>query len=493
MPDRPSHSRCSQVRLLPLCLMVLAWCQGVSVCLSTDDAGMRAGAATSNITPDLGGEIIGGFLPIASRQIHDELWVRCIVLEQGETRIALVVCDLLGIHRSLSLAARDEIARRHAIPASHVLISATHTHSATSAIGNAMYPQVYQSDVPLDDYQRFVVRRIVDAVGRAVANLEPAEVGFGSIEAPEHLFNRRWFLKEGKMTPNPFGAIDKVRMNPPVESPDLVEPAGPTDPELSFVIAKATDGRIIGIYSAYSLHYVGDVGPGHISADYFGIYCQQLQNLLSRPNQDPPMVAILANGTSGDVNNVPFPKARPPKPVYGQMRHVAEDLASKVSATAPQAEFRNDHALDAKYRELDVQWRSIGPELMAWATKIQQNPPPPNQPPGLPDIYARRVQLLAKASPQTKLPVQAIRIGPMVIGTSPCETFAETGLEFKKRCVAPRAMMVELAHGYFGYLPTPRHFALGGYETWPGTNSLEPQASVKIIDALLEMAQDWKH
>jgi hypothetical protein len=54
-------------------------------------------------------------------------------------------------------------------------------------------------------------------------------------------------------------------------------------------------------------------------------------------------------------------------------------------------------------------------------------------------------------------------------------------------------MMVELAHGYFGYLPTPRHFALGGYETWPGTNSLEPQASVKIIDALLEMAQDWKH
>ena len=48
--------------------------------------------------------------------------------------------------------------------------------------------------------------------------------------------------------------------------------------------------------------------------------------------------------------------------------------------------------------------------------------------------------------------------------------------------------MVELNHGYFGYLPTPRHFELGGYETWPGTNSLEPQASVKMLDALLEMA-----
>jgi len=39
----------------------------------------------------------------------------------------------------------------------------------------------------------------------------------------------------------------------------------------------------------------------------------------------------------------------------------------------------------------------------------------------------------------------------------------------------------------FGYLPPPRHFELGGYETWPGTNLLEPQAAVKMLDALLEM------
>jgi hypothetical protein len=47
--------------------------------------------------------------------------------------------------------------------------------------------------------------------------------------------------------------------------------------------------------------------------------------------------------------------------------------------------------------------------------------------------------------------------------------------------------MVELNHGYFGYLPPPRHFALGGYETWPGTNQLEPEASVKMLDALLAL------
>ena len=78
------------------------------------------------------------------------------------------------------------------------------------------------------------------------------------------------------------------------------------------------------------------------------------------------------------------------------------------------------------------------------------------------------------------------------MGTTPCETFAETGLEFRKRSPFEKSFMVELAHGYYGYMPTPRHFELGGYETWPGTNNLEPQASVKMMDALLEMAGEVK-
>jgi neutral ceramidase len=88
------------------------------------------------------------------------------------------------------------------------------------------------------------------------------------------------------------------------------------------------------------------------------------------------------------------------------------------------------------------------------------------------------------------VPLQVVRIGEVLIGTSPCETFAEIGLEFKRRSPLRQAFMVSLAHGYIGYLPTPRHFQLGGYETWPGTNSLEPQASVKTLDALMEMAAE---
>ena len=54
----------------------------------------------------------------------------------------------------------------------------------------------------------------------------------------------------------------------------------------------------------YSLHYVGDVGPGHISADYFGVFADRIQQLLGADRQDPPFVGILCNGTSGDINNI---------------------------------------------------------------------------------------------------------------------------------------------------------------------------------------------
>lgn len=74
----------------------------------------------------------------------------------------------------------------------------------------------------------------------------------------------------------------------------------------------------------------------------------------------------------------------------------------------------------------------------------------------------------------------------------PCEVFCEIGLEYRKRSPIQPAFMVSLNHGYFGYLPTPRHFELGGYETWLGTNRLEVQASEKMLDALVEMTGEMK-
>ncbi len=454
-------------------------------------ASLRAGAAASVITPPLGEPIVGGFTPFPAEHIHDELHARCLVLDDGKTKIALVVCDLLGLHRSVALAAKEHIERELSIPPSHVMISATHTHSATTVLGPT--PRVYASDVELSDYEKFVARRIADGVRRAVNLLRPAEIGFGHVDVPDHVFNRRWFLKEGAMPVNPFGRSDeKVKMNPGAGNENLVEPAGPIDPRVSFLVLREPGGKIISLYSAYSLHYVGGVGRAHVSADYYGYYSKSVECLLGDEGQDPPVVAMMANGTSGDINNINFRNPRPRKEPYEQMRFVADDLAAKVTAAVPSLEWRSSAPLDARYRELEVKWRSIPEELLQWARETESSAPRIGDKAVLPLAYAGRVQRLAKASPETKLPVQVLRLGEVCLGTTPCETFAETGLEFREKSPFDKSFVVELANGYYGYMPTPRHFELGGYETWPGTNNLEPQAAVKVMDALLEMAAELK-
>lgn len=450
------------------------------------DAPLLAGAATSNITPDLGAPIVGGFVPYPATNVHDELHARCLVLDDGRTKLALVVCDLLGMHRSVSIEARRLITDATGIPASHVLISGTHTHSAASALGDNRYVD----EQPLDAYQNFVARRIADGVRRAIHLLRPAEIAFGTAEAPEHVFNRRWFMREGTAPPNPFGKVDRVKMNPPGGSKDLIEPAGPVDPVVSFIALREPGGRLISVFSAYSLHYVGGVGSGDISADYYGMFCEALKRLQPGGADDPPFVAMMANGTSGDVNNNNFRTPRPRQPPYAQMRAVAEDVAAKVNAALAKVEWRKSASLDARFREMEIARRKISPELLAWAKETEANVTAAASKADLPRIYAGRVQRLAAAAPVALAPIQALRIGDICIGTSPCETFTETGLEFKKRSPFPHSFMVELNHAYLGYLPTPRHFEFGGYETWPGTNSLEPQAAVKILDGVLEMAAE---
>jgi hypothetical protein len=385
----------------------------------------------------------------------------------------------------LCLTARKLIEQEAGIPSHNVLLSAVHTHSATLA-GNGPFPFAPQ----VNDYPSFVVRRIVDGVKCAAKGLRPAQLGFTTLQAPEHVFNRRWFLKPGTMPPNPFGGIDQVKMNPPAGSQDLVEPAGPTDPTVSILALREPDGRPIAVYSAYSLHYVGGVGRGDISADYYGMYCGRLERLLHGDQQDPPLVAMMANGTSGDVNNINFLHPRPPKKPYEQMRFVADDLAAKVHAALAKVEYRDQVTLAARYREPIIARPQPTAEQLAWAKERLTKPAPKPGETDLTYIYARRTVGMVGGEASVAVPLQVLRIGPVCLGTMPGEPFAEIGLEFRQRSPVQPAFLVELAHGSFGYVPTARHFELGGYETWLGSCAFEPHASEKMLDTLLEMVAE---
>jgi hypothetical protein len=276
-------------------------------------------------------------------------------------------------------------------------------------------------------------------------------------------------------------------MNPPVGSPDLVEPAGPTDPAVPFIAVREPAGKPIAVFSTYSLHYVGGVGSGHISADYFAMYADTLSRLLKA---DAGFVAMMANGTSGDINNINFRKPRGKQEPYAQMKFVADDVADKVHAALAKVKYRDHVTLAARYQELPIATRRPSAEQLDWARKTLADANQKKT--SLPYIYAERTLMQAKHPDKLKMPLQAFRVGAAAIATMPCEIFCEIGLDFKKQSPIQPAWLVSLNHGYYGYLPTPRQHELGGYESWLGTNRLEIHASDKMLSALLEVTKDLR-
>lgn len=438
----------------------------------------RAGAVTSNITPWLGVSISGGFQDLKSRHVHDELHARCLVLDDGETRLAFAIVDVALLGRELIDEAKARIQEHTGIPPTHVLVAATHTHSAPTTIPLAQCE-------PDPAYQKFLVQRVADGVRRAVNQLAPARIGWGAVDVPQHVFNRRWKMKPGALPANPFGGTnDLVRTNPGVNNPDLVEPAGPTDPQVWFVSVQSTNGRPVALLADYSLHYVGGVTPGDLSADYYGVFAERMTELLQAERSSPPFVAMLANGTSGNINNVSFRGGQPRQPAYGQMRLVANDVAIAVHTELTTVRHRDWVPLAAAHSELKLATRRPSAEELPRARELVSRAPSFPRMATLPEVYARESVIMADWPAQVSVPLQSFRIGDVRIGAIPGEPFAEVGLELKRR--SANTFIISLANGYYGYIPTPEQHRLGGYETWRCRWSfLESNASVKIVDALL--------
>ena len=226
---------------------------------------------------------------------------------------------------------------------------------------------------------------------------------------------------------------------------------------------------------------------GHISADYFPLFCDRLQQLLGADRRRPPFVAMLANGTSGNINNIDFSQPGVKEAPYTKMKTVADDVAAAAFKALQGIQYHDWVPLKGELRDLDLARRRVTPEQLDRAKEVLARPKTIARPATLEEIYAQRTLDLSAAPATLKIPVQALRIGGLGLGGIPCETFVETGLALKAKSPFQPSCIFSIANGYYGYLPTPEHHRLGGYETWLGTNRLEEQASEKILAALLEM------
>jgi len=466
-------------RAFALCL--LSWMLFACPTAVADEAtGFRAGAAMIDISPPLGELVVGGFVPFPANEIHDPLHSKCLVLDDGTTRLAIVICDNLGISRDVYDEARKLIAEQSKIPADQILMAATHTHSATRASSAKYRPRV--------------VAGIVASVNMAIRNLAPAQIGWGGIDEPGEVFNRRWHVNNPEIARNPFGGVDKVRMNPPRGNAALIKPAGPIDPEVSFLSVRTPDGQPIALLANYSLHYVGGVNKGDVSADYFGIFSNRISKLLGAQSVQPPFVGMMSNGTSGDINNINFRGGSGRRyERYEKMTEVAEKIANRVRQANTEVKFTSVVKLGSMNRDLKLKTRKPDQKIKDWFREVMAKTEEAEKYHRYERTYAQRVKKLDEGPDEITVPLQVMRIGDLSIAAIPFETFAETGLKIKEKSPFADTFTIELANDSRGYLPTPRQHALGGYETWMGTNRVQLDASDLITDSILEMMQELKN
>ncbi len=451
----------------PLLLLIL-----VGMLPATAQAGLRAGAAAVDITPEhYPVRVNGMFNERSADAAVDTLHARAMALDDGTTRLVLCIVDTCMMEQYLIDDAKSTASAATGIPTSCMMVSATHTHSAPSAMGclGSRQDPAYAAWLP---------GKIAEALVGAVEHLQPAQVGWASVDDWAHTHNRRWIRRADKIFADPFGDLTvRAHMHPGYESVDVIGPSGPVDPGLSILAARTPDGTPIALLANYSQHYYGSP---LLSADYYGAFARAMGIRLGQTSSEGPFVAMMSQGTSGDLMWMDY--GSPKKD--GNFEMYADEVATRAMAAYDSIVWQDTVPLAMTEASLTLKYRVPNEERLAWA-KARLEALGDEIPKSQSDIYAAEALILHERQ-ETELKLQAIRVGDLTMATLPDEVYAITGLKLKLQAPLGTHFNIELANGSVGYIPPPEQHELGGYTTWPArTAGLEVQAEPTIVETLL--------
>lgn len=386
------------------------------------------------ITPPIGVWQIGYFgREHGSDALFDNLYASAMVLDNGETRLALVCCDLLFLHSETVAIIRHEIHQRTGIPSSQIMLCCSHTHS-----GPITYVTAQQSTRDRA-YVETLVHCIVGAVVAADRQRQPVTLRMGHAQA--HIgINRREQLQDGRV----------ILGN---------NPAGPVDPQVLVARFDSREGYPLAALVNYACHGVVLSGDSYgLSADWPGAMrdtveletgascffiqgaCADINPLVS-PQRDYAHVQRLGRAVGGAVIQA-WAMAEPVEPEAWTLAAAQEHLLLPLWQQSGETQPTMREVVESKLRQSWETFASVLDERFPWAATIQERD-------GLRHIAAE---------------VQVMRCGPLAITAVPVEPFVEIGLQVKAASALPYTMFAGYSNGCIGYLPVPEAYELGGYE-----------------------------
>ncbi|MCA9009248.1 MAG: neutral/alkaline non-lysosomal ceramidase N-terminal domain-containing protein [Planctomycetaceae bacterium] len=279
-------------------------------------AALQIGMAEVDITPPVGFPMAGYYHERLAEGTIDSLKAKAIVFREGETAGALVVCDLIGIATDLSREVRRRASEKTGIPASNIVLAATHSHTAPDYMKELWLYLGKAKQEPLRaEYIEKLISGPVDAIERAYGDAGNSLVSTGAaLQTTPVAFNRRFVMRDGS-----------VQTWQALSNPEVVRAAGPIDPRIELLaVRNSEDGKVRGILSNFALH-LDTVGGMRWSADYPFFIEQTL-----RKNFGADVISIFGTGCCGDINHV-----NPSTPERNKADFIGESIGTSVCQQFP--------------------------------------------------------------------------------------------------------------------------------------------------------------
>jgi neutral ceramidase len=419
------------------------------------------GVGVKNITPPVGSRRAGNFYEIISTGVHDSLFAKALVFEQGKVKGALVSCDLTSVDLYISQRARRIISEKTGIPVSNILIAATHTH--TAPLYHSVRVDIFHKNAienfggedpnNLENYKDKLITGIVESVVDAKNNLRPLQLKTGITWQTGLSFYRRFYLKSGSESLRHPGS--SVRMNPGRKNPDIIRPAGRIDPEVGIILMSDPTTQLPAISLVNFALHLDTRGGTEFSADYPFYLEKYLQSEFGEQ-----FTSFFVTGACGNINHINVDDDhRLTTEEIGTalfqtvlkelkwLEPVGQPLLGITSKTI-QIPFQRFTREQIKKAHLDI--HKMGTKDIPWLDQVQAY--------SIVSIESRKSQNLA-------VEIQALRFSENValVGL-PGELFVELGLAIKKASPFKTTLVLELCNDSPGYIPTKEGFDQGDYE-----------------------------
>ena len=430
---------------------------------------IRLGVAAVKITPPLGTPMAGYYSRRDSEGVLDDLYAKALVLDDGKTKAAMVGCDLIGLPRAVVVEARQLIAKKAGIPASNVMISATHTHTGPLVLSGSSRDDDATGGSQLSkDYAEQLPKWIVRAVEEAHERRTSACISYASENEPKLSFIRRFWMKDGT-----------VGWNPGVKNPNIIRPIGVIDPQVNVIYAETvgqepaaaveklevdgsrrpvkTDKKPLLTYVNFALH-LDTTGGDLISADFPATLARRLAEY-----KGPQMLTIFANGACGNINHINVNwVARQTSPEAA--RRLGTILSADVLKAYMDLKDVEDTVLRVRNEVVQLPLAKHTDEELRQAREIVARQ-------GANASFLERVKayrILDTAAQQGKpmdVDVQVFALGQDIAWVAlPGEVFVELGLNIKAASPFQQTNIIELANGITPYIPHRSAFSEGQYE-----------------------------